>query len=67
MSRGLKVTLRLLLQDYKVFSLLLFSSVFIFCCMMTFAHYIEVDFAFALPDFVCSNKDFVIYQGSVPF
>ena len=51
-----------LLPCYKVngFSLLLVCFAFIFCRVMTFIHYIGVDFTFGLLDCVHYNKDFVI-------
>ena len=50
------------LSYYKLkgFSSLLICFAFIICSVMTFIHYIRVDFTFGLLDCVCYNEDFVI-------
>ena len=51
-----------LLSYYKVkgFSSLLICFAFIICSVMTFIHYVGIDFMFGLLDCVCNNEDFVI-------
>ena len=59
-----------LLSCYKVkgFSSLFVCFAFIFCRVMTFIRYIEVDFTFGLLDCVRCKEDFVISRlGSILF